>query len=237
MAVDTAEKLKDYILRQLGSPYITVEISDDSLDDIIEETIQEFSAFAYDGETVETFLIESTGKGIYKVPLNTSSIKKLSKGSGLSPYAGVGGGLVLSYDQLSNWGWSAGDMISRINNISTQMSILSHYFGDEVAYSFNANKKEITIFEPFHGPMIAMLNMSYVPDSIDLIFNHIWIKKMCVAKARIIQSVVLGKHDQTLVGGARINYADIRTQGQEELLALKDELIQKYAGPCPIFVG
>lgn len=235
--IDTREKLKDYVKRQLGAPFINVEVSDDQLDDIIDETIQEYSAFAYDGETIETFLIQSTGKGTYTVPSNTSSIKKLSKGSGLSPYAGVGGGLVLSYDQLSNWGWSAGDMIARISNISTQMSILSHYFGDEVSYNYNANKKKIEIFEPFVGPMIAVLYLSYLPDSIDQIFNHIWIKKMATAKARLVQATVVGKFDQALVGGARINYNDIRSQGQEEILALKEELLTKYAGPCPIFVG
>jgi hypothetical protein len=60
---------------------------------------------------------------------------------------------------------------------------------------------------------------------------------MVTAQARLIQSTVTGKYSQTLVGGATINYSEMRALAQEEIQILKEELQTQYAGPAPIFVG
>lgn len=237
MAIDTNAKLQAYILRQLGSPYVTVEVHTDTLNDIIEETIKEFSQFAFEGEVEDSYILNVNGKGVYTLPAETQAILKLSRGSGMSPYLGVGSGLVLSYDMLTSIGVNLGDMISRVVATSAQISMLNQYFGDQLNYSFNYNSKKLTILQPYIGPVLVHIAKEYVPEAIDRIYDHIWIRKMTTARARLAQSVVLGKYDQALVGGARVNYNDMRSQAQEEMEILREELLTKFSGPAPILVG
>ena len=46
---NTKATLKDYCLRQLGSPVIDVNVDDDQVDDRLDDALQYFSQYHYDG--------------------------------------------------------------------------------------------------------------------------------------------------------------------------------------------
>lgn len=234
--MNTKAELKDYILRKLGSPIVQVEVSDDQLEDIINDTIKEFSEFAYDGELIQYFLIDCAGRGEYSVDSSIQSIQKLSKGSAFFTGNMAKDGFV-SDDITKMITNNIGDGIASMLNFSMTTSLIDYYFGDDINYNYNHNKKKLYIFEEYSGPMIIECNTEYVPDAEDEIFNHQWVKAMCIAQARLQQSVVVGKFDASLVSGTRINYADMRSLAQEEIEKLKEDLMLKYAGPSPIFIG
>ena len=52
----TRSELKDYCLRKLGFPVIEINVDDDQLDDRIDDALQMFSDYHYDG-TEETYLV------------------------------------------------------------------------------------------------------------------------------------------------------------------------------------
>lgn len=58
MAIDSRKKLKEYCLRRLGSDVIQVEISDDQAEDRIDDVIQLFKLFHYDG--AEEYTLKKT---------------------------------------------------------------------------------------------------------------------------------------------------------------------------------
>jgi hypothetical protein len=234
--VDTKQKLKDYILRQLGAPYLEVEVTTDMMDDIIDETISEFSSFAYDGRLLEYLTFDINGKGEYNVNKSVESVLKLSKGGGLAASGSVKDGYVSGVytDMITN---TSGDAIANLIQISATSSLLDHFFGDEINYSYNSNKRKLYIYENYIGPLVMEAALNYIPNDTDEIYNHNWVKRMSVAQTRLLQSTVTGKLDTSLVGGARINYADMRTQANDEIQNLKEELFSKYGGPAPIFIG
>ena len=74
-------------------------------------------------------------------------------------------------------------------------------------------------------------------ESNDLIYNHEWIKDYSVAKVRYQWGNNTGKVESTLVGAARINYADMKSEATTEIERLNSELLMKWSDPCPISIG
>ena len=77
----------------------------------------------------------------------------------------------------------------------------------------------------------------YIPnDEFDKIFDNEWVKGMTIAKCKQLWGGVLGKYSGTLVGGAQINYADLKSEGQSEEDKLREELLAKWGTVAPIDV-
>ena len=54
-APNSKATLKEYALRQLGKPVLDINVDDDQIDDIIDDALQYFAEYHYDG-TIRTFL-------------------------------------------------------------------------------------------------------------------------------------------------------------------------------------
>ena len=55
MAVPTSKStFKEYCLRQLGKPVIDINVDDDQIDDRIDEALQYFAQYHYDGVELDT---------------------------------------------------------------------------------------------------------------------------------------------------------------------------------------
>lgn len=243
MAINTKILLRDYIKRQLGAPLVQVEVDDTQLDDVIDATIKEFTSFAYAGELEDTVMLDVNGKGDYQLPVTITSIIKVSEGS-LGALANFGGNYGKGYvpDMWSEQFFSLSTsgvtgIINSVIGISATQSMLDKFMGNDMAYSFSPNKKVLRLFEPYSGTIIVHYTAEYIADAVDYIFDQTWVKKMCVAQARMLQSTVTGKYDANLVGGTRINYQDMRALAEQEIEQLREDLQNQYAGPAPILVG
>lgn len=240
MAINTHDLLQEYILRQLGAPSVSVELTEDQIADCINTSIQQFTEFAYDGELEETVVIEVDGSGSYKLPDSIQTIIKVARGGSgsLTNFAGAYGPSLVP-DIWSNQYHTGGTtgIINSIIGISTTTAMLDKFFGDDMSFDFSSHKKRLRLFQSYTGPLMIHYTASYTPDAVDYIYDQQWVKKMAVALARLQQSTVVGKYDQALVGGARINYNDMRSLAQEEITLLKEELQSQFAGPAPVMVS
>lgn len=235
--MNTRAELKDYILRELGYPLIQVEITDDMQDDIINSTIKEFSEFAYDGELIEYIKVDCTGMGEYIINSKVESITRLSKGEGFFYGNSVRDGFVPD-DYVNLVSSSTGDAISKVIQTSNTGAMMDKFFGNEINYNYNHNKRKLYVFENYTGPLLMEAYVQYIPDeSGDDIFNHTWIKKMCTEQSRLRQSNITGKFESALVGGARINHEKMQQQAEQNIEILREELITKYSGAAPILIG
>jgi hypothetical protein len=106
----------------------------------------------------------------------------------------------------------------------------------EINYTFNEYARQLKIMENFSGNMLIHYNYYYTPEVKDAIFNQPWVKAMAVAQSKLMQSTITGKYAQALIGGATINYSDMRARAETEIGELKEELFTKYAGPAPIMI-
>jgi hypothetical protein len=172
------------------------------------------------------------------------NIVKLSKGGGsniLNFNVNFGGGYVpniWSEQFFSGTGSFVGDIIGNIISISNTKSILEKYFGDDIYYNFNYLKKKLQILENYTGPAALHYQYEYLADETnDLVYNHEWIKGYVTSKVKFLWGTTTGKYDQALVGGARINYGDMKSEAQTEIEFWNEQLLTKWSDPAPIDVA
>lgn len=229
--------LVEYILRQLGAPLVAVEATEDQIHDIIDSTIQLYSTIALEGELVKYVKMSVSAPCEITLDPAVQSIQKVSKGGGLA-FPGLGGaGFVLDYNSLVSGGIDLKDAMGSVVNLSATRSLLDKYFGSDVNFTFNAHKKKMTITEPYGGNIMIEMAVEYIPDAVDYIYDHEWIKKMCVAKTKLLQSDTVGKYDQNLVGGARVNHDKMQARAEQDIQVYLEELKLNYQGPAPIGIG
>ena len=234
--ITTRDGLKKYILEELGSPFLEVELSDSQLNHSIDKSIQEYTTVAFDGQQTKYIKFNCQGRGTYKVSKQIDEITNIAK-SGI-----FNGGFDMSgwVDQnLSNYILSSsGVALSYLVTLSATRSLTEKYFKKSIAYEFNCYKSELVIFEDFHGPLLIEAKMQYIPDDEDdKIFDAEWVKKMATAQARLLQSIVLGKYDQALINGSHVNYADMRSMAETDIENLRQELKDKWQNPAIMMIG
>lgn len=239
--ITTKVQLIDFIKTTLGQPIVKVHVTDAQISQIIDNAVQKFTEYSY-GTLEESILVQLNGRGEYPMPDTMTNLLKLSKGatSNMTNFsANFGAGYVpnLWSEQFFS-GSLTGDIIPAIIGISTTKAMLDKFFGDDIVFNFNPHKKVLQVLENYAGPAVLHYQYEYLADeSNDLIYNHEWIKDYVVAKTRYQWGNNTGVMDQTLVGGARINYADMKSEATAEIERLDGELLSKWGDPCPILIG
>lgn len=239
MKIDTKLKLEAYIRSMLGSPQINVEVSDAQLSQIIDDVIQTFTEYAY-GELEGTLCVHINGKGEYKVPSNITNIKKLSRGN-VSNLANFSANYGTNYvpDLWSQQFFTnsmLGTIMGNLIQISNTRAEIDKFFGDDIYFNWNPYKKVLQVFDNFVGDALLNFYYEYIPDEVDLIYDHEWIKKASIAKTKILWGTITGKYSGNLVGGATINYSDMKSEGNSEWDKCMEELQNKWCDPGPIDV-
>ena len=239
--IHTKAQLTDYIKTTLGEPMIRVDVTAQQISQIIDHAVLHFTEFAY-GTLEDTVVVQINGMGEYPMPDTITNILKFSQGStsNLTNFsANFGAGYVPDIWSSQFFSGSlTGDIIPAIIGISTTKAMLDKFFGDEIVYNFNPYKKVLKVLQNYKGPAVIHYQYEYLADeTCDYIYNHEWIKDYCVAKCRYQWGNNTGKLEQTLVGGARINYADMKSEATAELERLEETLLSRYCDPAPIMIG
>lgn len=239
--ITSKDNLIHYIKQQLGEPIVDVDATIEQISQIIDDSVQKFTEYAY-GTLEGTVLIELNGMGEYDLPDTITNVLKLSRGgrTNITNFgANFGSGFVPNiWSEQFFSGTLTGSIVPAIINISSNVAILEKYFGDELSYNFNPNKKVIQLLENFSGPVLLHYQYEYLADEAnDYIYNHEWIKAYTKAKTKETWGNNIGKYDQTLVGGARMNYERLISEAENEIQKLEEELLDKWSDPCPISIA
>lgn len=241
MRIRSKEQLITYIRQQLGEPVINVEVTDEQISEIIDAAVQKFTEYAY-GTLEDTVLIQLDGKAEYQLPDTITNIIKLSKGS-TSNITNFGTNFGSGYvpDIWSQQFFTTslvGDIIPAVMQISAVVSVLEKYFGDDMYFNFNPHRKTLKLFEPYTGQAVLHYQYEYIAnEEDDLVYNHEWIKDYTVAKTKFLWGSIVGKYSQSLIGGAQINYNDIKSDATQEIERLNQELLTKWSDTAPILIG
>jgi len=233
--IKTRNALIEYILRQLGSPTISVHLTEEQLSDCIDRAIEKYSEYAWGG-TIDGTLLVTLTPGVNKYILNDSivAITDLAVSSTSQSLYNMPKGYSIASKTLSLNSIQTMDSFDIQSSLNTLSSIsqIEYFYSVKPHYSYNFNKKELV----FHENIIAdsaiiEIAMDYEPnESGDNIFNNFWIKKRALAEAFLNWSNVVGLYDRELLGGSRINYADLQSKG-DKLMDETEEEIYLIATP------
>ena len=89
----TRETLKQYCLRNLGKPVIDINVDDDQLEDRIDEGLQYFAQYLYDG--IERMYLK------YKV--TSGDIDRMKSGEGDTSSTATQGSVSTAYEEANNY--------------------------------------------------------------------------------------------------------------------------------------
>lgn len=241
--ITTKELLKTYIKQQLGAPLIQVEVNDDQMEQIIDDAIQHFTEYAY-GELEASAFIEIGDMGDYLLPQYITNIVAINtSGQGYMNFNASFGTEFVPDLWSQNFFNQSGNgitnsIIPNMMSLSATRSIIDKFMGRDFNYNFNAGKQLLQVFQNVNSTCLLHYKYEYIAeDEGDQIFNHEWIKRFTVAKTKFLWGTVTGKYDSPLIGGARINYADMKNEASAEMEILEQELLNKWSDPCPISIA
>ena len=97
----TREGFKDYCLRQLGAPVLEINVDDDQCDDLIDDAIQFFQEYHYDGALRTYLKHQITQTEIDNQKTNANVVSSSSGGSDSGGTTWLEGNNSVSYTHLT----------------------------------------------------------------------------------------------------------------------------------------
>lgn len=245
-------ELKDYCLRKLGFPVVDINVDDDQLDDRIDDALQLFQQYHYDG-TERTWLAYQLTAGdiTNKYIQMADSIIGVSK---VFPYTGS------TQSSTSSAGFNIFDInyqlrLNDFYNLTSSsytyyviarehLSMLDMIITGEYPYTYNkkTNRLHLQIgmssrFSP--GDYMVFECFRVVDQDVySKVFNDVWLKEYTAQLFKRQWGENLKKYgNYTLPGGLVINGQDIWNESVLAIEKLEEKLRDVYEEPVPFLVG
>jgi hypothetical protein len=247
--------LKQYMMRKLGSPVVNIEITDDQLQDAVDDTLDDFTMTAYSGVVERCIPIALLpGVNSYILPydifavLSVNSVGLLGFGTGQASNMFSMNQFVAS--DLYKPGVAKIDMVGfeLINEMIETMNIV---FSAKQSFDYNSITKTLHLFaEPREGDkcMIQVyrkLHVDCTPDPASAgryleenLYDEKWVKRMAVARAQLQWGKNLMKYTgSVLPNGGTLNADKIYDEAKLDVEALTTQLHEEYALPADFYIG
>ena len=259
----TREELKQYALRKLGAPVIEINVDDSQLEDSIDDALQMFNEYHFDGVERVLFKYEVTADDITNGFIDTDSIGL----TGPNDYPQVENGTkLLSVTKVFQFDEGAAG--TNMFSIRYQMALQDVYglraMGDMTNYYIT--QSYIQLLSDFLSPekqvrFTRVTNRLYLdmnwsetldagdflvidgyasldPDTYSEIYNDILLKRYVTASFRKQWGMNLIKYQGlNLPGGVQFDGQALLSQGNEEMEKIEDTLQDKYELPPDFFTG
>jgi hypothetical protein len=250
MAITTLDDFKRYCLRALGAPVISIDITDEQMNDRWEEALQKFTDFHFDG-TEKVYIkhqVTSTDvtngyipiapeiSGVVRVlPYNTTSssisnpfsVEYQLKTSDIWNLTSNSGGLsyyvnMRQYTSLLDQLLN-GQPMFRYNKYLDRLSI-------DVNWGTNLKEGDWVIVEAFRAVTPAGGTVK--------VYDSPWLKKYTIALFKKQWGANLSKFDGVqMIGGITLRGEEIYGEAMQEMADLEQELRDAFEEPVMFFVG
>jgi len=226
--IDTREQLREWMLRQMGAPYIKVELTEDHLNDAIDKAIDRYAEFAYDGTLEGTMLVEIDPNILeYELDPSVIAVTNVMTSTIYTTAMKVPQGYVLDINPVVLAQIPKMQMFDIENMVSSMAAIsnINALFNVDINYTYNRHTHTLKFFEhPSSHIAVIEIGMLYQAKEVDGIYNNQWIKKRAYGEAMLTWSNIVGKYSSNLINGSSINYSDIEEKGNKAIDETEDEL-------------
>ncbi len=259
----TREELKQYALRKLGAPVIEINVDDAQLEDALDDALQIFAEYHFDGVEKVFYKYEVTDTDITNGFIDVGNIgstgpndsPQVSPGSNIvSVYkvfqfdAGGAGTNMFSVDYqlaLSDvYGIRAPGNMSQYAITQSYIQMLKDMLSPEKSVRFSRVTNRIYIDMDFgdllnSGDFLVIeAYASLDPATYTEIFNDILLKKYTTAAFKYQWGTNLMKYQGiNLPGGVQFNGDQLMSQAKEEMERIEESLQDKYELPANFWVG
>lgn len=113
------------------------------------------------------------------------------------------------------------DLVMRTAQLSF-MDMTKAFYLNTIAYDFNRNTHKLKVLG--RTPLTDMFLNTYVKIPIDRLFDDYYFLRLCTAHAKVSYARVLGTYPFQLPGNVTIDAGSIRTEGQDEIKEIKEQI-------------
>ncbi len=241
--IRSREQLKQYALRALGAPVIEVNVADDQLEDRLDDAIEYYNMYHYDG--VERMylkhLITSTNMTNKYIQL-PEDIRGITRVFSLNANSSNS---ILNYETQFRM-----DMIANLHNSNitdyqmtmNHLQMLDTLLSGQNQLRFNKNNGKLYIdmnwdkLSPFHY-IIVDCYQAIDPELETKMYGDVWLKAYVVAKFKMQWGQNLSKYNGvSLPGGVTIDGQVMYDTAVSELSALEQQAANE-SGLLDMFIG
>jgi hypothetical protein len=245
-------ELKDYCLRKLGFPVIDLNLDDDQIDDRIDDALQKFRDYHYDG-TEEVYLAHQVTDG----DVSNNYITVADSIIGVSRVLPINSGSISSQSQQGfnifdiNYQIRLNDFYNLLSSSYTyyviareHLAMLDMIVTGELPFAYNKKVNQIQIRMDWAnriavGDYLVFETVRIVdPNTYSKVFNDSWIKSYTAALIKRQWGSNLTKYaNYTLPGGLTVNGEKIYEDAAAEVEKLEEKLRDVYEPPPQFLVG
>tara|TARA_Y100001951_G_C11284389_1_gene267613 strand:- start:373 stop:1116 length:744 start_codon:yes stop_codon:yes gene_type:complete len=242
----TREQLKQYCLRNLGHPVIEVNVDDDQLEDRIDEAIQIWNDYHYDGAEKIYLKHQVTATDIINEYISVGeSIKSII---GVFPIDSTSGNINM-FDvryqlRLNDIFDLSKQQLSGYTMAMQHLSLIENLFNQSPSFRFNRHSDKIYLDIDWDKELTVNKYLLFEcykavdPEDLTDAYNDLWLKKYVTAIfKRQWGSNLLKYEGMQLPGGTTLNGRQIFDDATTEIQMLDDEIYTKYQLPDDFIVG
>lgn len=255
MALSSREDLKDYALRRLGFPVIEINVDDAQVEDRIDDALQFFSQYHFDGVEKLYLPYVLTQTDIDNKYINTNNIPTGSTGAEIVTINKVyvidqamsSGMFSVQYQLMLNDyfnGFLTGT--SNLNYYDTTkqyLGLLEMFLSPEKQIQFSRVTNKLRMHTDWSvyrtgDKLMAECMVAINPETYPEIYNDILLKRYVTALIKRQWAANLSKFSNiALPGGMKFDAPQMYTDATTELGQIEDTVQSKYELPVDFMVG
>jgi hypothetical protein len=251
--ITTLAEMKNYVLRKLGYPVNNIEISDDQLEDAINDTVMDFQRYNYDEGTYLDYFMFQTSAGVSDYPISsvydykTSAVlENVQHVWDFSVAFGMDGintmfspTHILLYNQYVEQGSYPGGpaygspnalVLSDYQTSMMYLEEINNMFGKGYYVNYIPATETLRVTPTPNMALVGVL-IFYRKAYAYQLYNNPLVKKLAVAKAGIRWGRNLSKYSGQLPDGLTINASEIIQEYKEEEEKVLEQLFSESEPP------
>ena len=247
MAITTRQNLIDYCLRRLGAPVTEINVDDDQVSDRIDDAIEFFQEYHFDG--VEKVFLKHT---VTQTDIDNEYIDVVD------PVISVLRVLPIPNFNAFQGGFFNEEYQLRLNDLDsftgsslihwamtqTNFSLVEHLFSIQPTLLFNRKQDRVYLETDWANKfsvgtiLIVEAYRTLDPATYPQVYNDMFLKKYATALIKQQWGSNLKKFTGvTLPGGVTLDGQTIFTEALEEITKIEEEMSLKYELPPDGFIG
>lgn len=248
MAITTLVDFREYLKLVMGKPVINVEVADSQIDQIIEDSVQDFHRYTYGEATYRDVLVLplSAGTSAYQLDESVESILDISLTSATNDINTLFTPQhTLLYNDWIMGNYPGGPGGGGAANLGGAMAMgnydigmiylkeIEDHFTRKYTCSYSTNTQTIRIWPTPNVNTVGLLQV-YRRETATALYNNSLLKKLAKARCMILWGIHLNKYAMSLPGGGTINGASFIEKGERDEEKALDAIV-KESHP-PVFV-
>lgn len=241
------QQLRDWILRKLGEPLIQVNVSEDQINDRIDEALQYYATFHYGGveEVIIPIVLTQDDIDNKRIPIPDGV---LTIGS-IFGFGATSGGKSMGYGYFTPQYQVMYDSLFSMGSYSMipyylanrHMELIEWLIGNAPTVKFNQNSKYATVDASWTGieagtKVTIVANRTIDPDN-SKVWSDIWFLDYAYTLVRMQYAWNIKKYNIRIIGDITYNGQQMYDEAIADRDKLKEEMRNSFSEPPLDFVG